>query len=105
MKTAGKISKLSDLSAREETAEGIPQTSIIGNIDQIISICRATRVDRIVVALDEKRGVLPTEQLLFARLKGIRIDEGVTFTVVLSVEHWLPSLKKLAQMRNEILGP
>ncbi len=95
MKTAGKISKLSDLSAREETAEGIPQTSIIGNIDQIISICRATRVDRIVVALDEKRGVLPTEQLLFARLKGIRIDEGVTFTELLSgkfaIESLLPS--------------
>jgi len=38
------------------------------------------RVDRIVVALDERRGKLPVEQLLFCRLKGIPVDDGATFT-------------------------
>jgi sugar transferase (PEP-CTERM system associated) len=52
-------------------------------------------VDRIIVALDERRGKFPLEQLLYCRLKGIRVDDGVAFTEQmagkLSVENLHPS--------------
>ena len=68
---------------------------VIGDFSQIASICSKTRVDRIVVALDERRGKLPVEQLLFCRLKGIRVEEGAAFSEHLcgrlSVEDIYPS--------------
>jgi sugar transferase (PEP-CTERM system associated) len=68
---------------------------IIGNFDQISLICQDGQVDRIVVALDERRGIFPLDQLLYCRLKGIRVDDGITFTEQLagklSVENLYPS--------------
>jgi sugar transferase (PEP-CTERM system associated) len=68
---------------------------IIGGFNEISSICETARVDRIVIALDEKRGKFPTEQLLYCRMKGIRVDDGIDFTEQLagklSVENLLPS--------------
>ncbi len=52
-------------------------------------------MDRIVVALDERRGSLPVDQLLLCRLRGIKVDDGVTFhehlTGKLCVESLHPS--------------
>lgn len=68
---------------------------IIGDYTQISSIVQAGDVDRIVVALDERRGKFPVEQLLYCRLKGTKVDDGVAFTEYLagklSVENLHPS--------------
>lgn len=52
-------------------------------------------MNRIIVALDERRGKLPLEQLLSCRLKGIRVDDALEFTENLSgkisVENLYPS--------------
>ncbi|MEW6375903.1 MAG: TIGR03013 family XrtA/PEP-CTERM system glycosyltransferase [Thermodesulfobacteriota bacterium] len=68
---------------------------VIGDYSQILDICKIGDVDRIVVALDERRGKFPLEQLLFCRLKGIRVDDGLAFTEQLagklSVENIHPS--------------
>jgi hypothetical protein len=68
---------------------------IIGDCTQIFSICKDGQVDRIIVALDERRGKFPIDQLLFCRLKGIRVEDGLTFTEYLagklSVENLNPS--------------
>lgn len=68
---------------------------ILGEFNQIFSICKRNQIDRIVVALDERRGKLPLEQLISCRLKGIRIDDGIDFTEHLagkiSVENLYPS--------------
>src|SRR3990172_1560491 len=68
---------------------------VIGDYTQIPSIVRSGDVDRIVVALDERRGKFPVEQLLYCRLKGVKVDDGVAFTEYLagklSVESLHPS--------------
>jgi sugar transferase (PEP-CTERM system associated) len=68
---------------------------VIGDYTQISSIVKAGGVDRIIVALDERRGKFPLEQLLLCRLKGIQVDDGVAFTEQLagklSVESLHPS--------------
>lgn len=73
----------------------VPSPPIVGDFSQIASICSKTKVDRIVVALDERRGKLPVEQLLLCRLRGIRVEEGATFCEQLcgrlSVENLHPS--------------
>ena len=69
--------------------------SIIGDFSQILSICRDAQVDRIVVALDERRGKLPVNQLLDCRLKGVKVEEGASFSEYISgkltVENLRPS--------------
>ena len=79
----------------EEKLKKVPDPIIIGDLQQISSICQKTRVDRIVVAVDERRGKLPMDQLLACRLKGIRVDDGIAFTEELcgkiSVESLYPS--------------
>jgi sugar transferase (PEP-CTERM system associated) len=71
------------------------EPKVIGDYSQILSICKEGTVDRIIVALDERRGKLPTEQLLSCRLRGIRVDDGMAFTEdlagKLSVENLYPS--------------
>jgi sugar transferase (PEP-CTERM system associated) len=68
---------------------------VIGDYTQIPSIVQTRDVDRIVVALDERRGKLPIDQLLYCRLKGIKVEDGVAFTEYLagklSVESLHPS--------------
>jgi len=96
MKMVETASKSLDLLKSEASGfTGVQRPSIIGDFSQISSICTQMKVDRIVVALDERRGKLPVEQLLFCRLKGIRVDEGATFTenlcAKLSVENLYPS--------------
>jgi len=53
------------------------------------------RTDRIVVALDEKRGKFPVRQLMTLRLRGVEIEEATTFfervSGKIAVETMLPS--------------
>jgi len=52
-------------------------------------------VDRIIVALEERRGKLPTEELLKCRMEGISVEEGIAFyehlTGKLLIERTYPS--------------
>jgi sugar transferase (PEP-CTERM system associated) len=79
----------------EKRLETTPNPPIIGDYTQISSICRKGGIDRIIVALDERRGKFPLEQLLVWRLKGIQINDGVTFSEYLagklSIEDLYPS--------------
>lgn len=80
---------------REETLERESNPGVIGDYSQIFHICQTGEVDRIVVALDERRGKFPLEQLLLCRLKGIPVEDGIAFTEQLagklSVENLHPS--------------
>ena len=55
----------------------------------------APRADRIIVALDEKRGKLPVRQLMELRLRGLEIEDATSFIErvcgKISVESMLPS--------------
>jgi hypothetical protein len=68
---------------------------ILGDYKQISSIVQAGNVDRIIVALDERRGKFPIDELLSCRMKGIKVEDGVTFTEYLagklSIENLHPS--------------
>lgn len=54
---------------------GIPLFSMDGNLCELADFLQA---QKIIVAMDEKRGMLPTDQLLRCKMKGIKIVEGET---------------------------
>ncbi len=69
------ISKPLGLSIRVDTRlETQPRPVVVGDYSQIFSICQREDVDRIIVALEERRGKLPVDELVTCRLKGIRVS-------------------------------
>jgi len=75
--------------------EKLVNPSIIGDQSQILDIATKERVDRIIVALEERRGKFPDAQLLECKMRGIAIEEGIHFyehlTGRLQVESLHPS--------------
>ena len=72
-----------------------PDIQVIGDSSLIHELASQGKVDRIIVALEERRGRLPIEELLKCRMEGISVDEGIAFyehlTGKLLVERTYPS--------------
>jgi sugar transferase (PEP-CTERM system associated) len=64
----------------ENHEEGIfvRQHDVLGSAGQIDRIVTERHVDRIVVGLSDRRGNLPIEQLLRAKLAGVRVEDATT---------------------------
>jgi len=68
---------------------------IIGDCSLIHKIVSEGKVDRIIVAMEERRGRFPTEELLKCKMEGISVEEGIAFyeqlTGKLLIERAYPS--------------
>jgi len=68
---------------------------VVGNYQQISDIVKKNEVDRVVVALNERRGNFPTDALLECKMNGIEVEEGASFyervTGKISVDSLNPS--------------
>jgi exopolysaccharide biosynthesis polyprenyl glycosylphosphotransferase len=68
---------------------------ILGTLWEIDAILGETRPDRVIVALDERRGRLPVGPLLEARARGVVIEDGVEvyerLTGKIAIESLAPS--------------
>jgi sugar transferase (PEP-CTERM system associated) len=56
----------------------VRQHDVLGDAADIDRIVRSRHVDRIVVGLSDRRGRLPIEQLLRAKLSGVRVEDATT---------------------------
>lgn len=69
--------------------------ALLGDHSQIGEIVQKNGVERIVVAMEERRGTFPARELLRCRLNGVDVEEGVTFfervTGKITVENMNPS--------------
>src|SRR4030042_6269994 len=63
----------------ERIGEKLVNPSVIGDHSQIQDLDQKEKVDRIVVALDERRGRFPQAQLLGCKREGITVEEGIAF--------------------------
>jgi len=79
----------------ERVGEKLVNPSIIGDQSRILDIATKEGVDRIIVALEERRGKFPDVQLLECKMRGIAIEDGIHFyehlTGRLQVESLRPS--------------
>ena len=91
------IGFITDLPERvaERVGEKLVNPSIIGDQSRILDIATKERVDRIIVALEERRGKFPDSQLLECKMRGMAVEEGIDFyehlTGRLQVESLRPS--------------
>ena len=56
----------------------IRQHDVLGTAEDIDRIVATRHVDRIVVGLSDRRGRLPIEQLLRAKMSGVRVEDATT---------------------------
>jgi sugar transferase (PEP-CTERM system associated) len=79
----------------ERVGEKLVNPSIIGDQSQIFDIARKENVNRIIVALEERRGKFPDAQLLECKMNGMIVEDGIEFyehlTGRLQVESLRPS--------------
>ncbi len=52
---------------------------VIGDYVNLMDVMVTQRVDHVIVALDDRRGRLPLETLLTSKLRGVRIEDGMSF--------------------------
>ena len=57
----------------------IPESEIVGFPDSLVETAKKERVKKIVVALSERRGMLPVRDLLRCKFAGIEVVENITF--------------------------
>jgi len=65
----------------DETDEGssmIRQHEVLGTAADIDRIVATRHVDRIVIGMSDRRGRLPIEQLLRAKMSGVRVEDATT---------------------------
>lgn len=79
----------------ERVGEKLVNPSVIGDQSQILEIAMKEKVNRIIVALEERRGKFPEDQLLSCKMRGIPVEDGIEFyehlTGRLQVESLRPS--------------
>lgn len=75
------------------TGPGMPP--VVGTLEQLRDLCRSEGVSRVVVALRERRGKVPLDRLLEARMDGVQVEEREAMyerlTGKLAVESMRPS--------------
>jgi sugar transferase (PEP-CTERM system associated) len=62
-----------------EVGRRLVNPSVIGTIDELEAMVERHDINLIVVALDDRRGILPVDPLLRCRLAGIRVEEATNF--------------------------
>jgi sugar transferase (PEP-CTERM system associated) len=67
------------LPAAGDAPSEIAENEKIPRPDDLLGLCARTRVDEIVVAMDDRRQQFPMDQLLECRLEGVEITELVSF--------------------------
>ena len=73
----------------------IVNPTVVGTMDELPAIIRERNINKIIVAMEERRGTVPLDKLLQYKSEGISIEDGVNFyeriTNQLLVEYINPS--------------
>jgi sugar transferase (PEP-CTERM system associated) len=80
---------------KDRVGDLLADCSIIGELQQVVDIAKKEKVDRVILSLAERRGLMPVRDLLHLRFAGIRVEEAHTIFERISgrimVEHLTPS--------------
>jgi len=86
----GFLEMVEDNPAPEVHANGRPSDRrVLGTMEDLEKVVRQHQVSRIVVAMEDRRGVLPIRDLVKLRVQGIRVEDVHTTVSALSGRIWL----------------
>jgi sugar transferase (PEP-CTERM system associated) len=64
---------------QESVAEVPPEIPVLGAMEKLEELAELHAVNRVVVALSDRRGTLPMRELLALKLRGVEIDDAHSF--------------------------
>ncbi len=71
--------KITNFLGDTEVEFNFHQAKILSEIPQMVPYCREHHIERIILALDDRRKKTPTRELLKCKLNGIIVEQGVSF--------------------------
>jgi sugar transferase (PEP-CTERM system associated) len=72
------------------TLVGLP---VLGAADQLAPVTTQQNISRIVVAMEDRRGMLPIRDLVRLRVQGVRVEDAQSTIAALSGRVWLRTVK------------
>ena len=89
----------------EDVGKRIVNPTVVGTTGELALVARRFQVSRIVVALDDRRGRMPVEELLRCRIDGIQVEEAASvlerLTGQIPIKNLRPSLLVFSPGFNE----
>jgi sugar transferase (PEP-CTERM system associated) len=89
LKLAGFVNSLHERVGAPDI-EGVP---VLGEIEDLERIASEHKISRIVVAMEERRGGLPTRELVTLRVSGIHVEDAHSIISSLSGRVWLATIR------------
>ena len=84
-----------------EVGRRVVNPTVVGTIDELRPLVNRLAIRRIVVALDDRRGTLPVQDLLRCRIEGVKVEEAASvlerLTGQIPTKKLRPSLLVFAQ--------
>jgi sugar transferase (PEP-CTERM system associated) len=75
--------------------------SRLGGVDQLPALLERYQIERVIVAMENRRGRLPVEQLLEAKERGVIVDEGAALFEAIAGRVHLDSLRPTTLLFSE----
>jgi len=89
----------------DDVGRRIVNPTVVGTTDELLLVAQRYRVQRIVVALDDRRGLMPVEELLRCRIDGTHVEEAASIlerlTGQIPIKNLRPSLLVFSSGFNE----
>jgi sugar transferase (PEP-CTERM system associated) len=73
----------------------------LGNVDQLPILVERYHIERVIIAMENRRGRLPVEQLLEAKERGVIVDDGPAFYEAVAGRVHLDSLRPTMLLFSE----
>jgi sugar transferase (PEP-CTERM system associated) len=96
---AREFSRRDDLNVRvfsfgdQESNSGLYNRPRLGSVDSLLPLVQANKISRIVIALDDSRGALPTRDLVRLRVRGIKVEDAPSVLAALTGRIWLGAVR------------
>jgi sugar transferase (PEP-CTERM system associated) len=71
----------------------MPDGPVLGAVNELASVVASHHVTRIIVALEDYRGVLPVRELVRLRVEGVRVEDAHSMISALNGRVWLCTVK------------
>ena len=81
------------LAATPQAKAASARKQVLGSGEDLLAVVQHEGVSRIVVALEDRRGVLPTRDLVRLRVAGIRVEDATSTISSLTGRVWLETVK------------
>jgi sugar transferase (PEP-CTERM system associated) len=76
-----------------EVGKSVINPKVLGSMDDMYQVVKENRIDRVVVAMDERSGSLPVREILRCKFEGVDVQEGTALMEQLSGKIFIQNLR------------